>query len=287
MGIDTDFEIKYFQTEQNAKNKYYLPQNIKPCVCLLLSKPIEAIANGGTLGRQTAGMIIATDLRDNSETEEQIKKRLDTWNRQNLPPLPQKEIKGILKQCFVTGFKGNYKYKYSCRGKYTELLQFEEACIGKELCNYFRDNYANKGYKTPPINYKATSWQYVLTPREQLLLFYVIPQLERLKKVYPGYPLRTNYRELNEHTGIDQSDFKGILQALMDYKLIVYTPGTPRFWEHKGTEIRRIIPPPKIPGEYLNKLKEFKQTIKKQRGKNGKDTTNIIPGQRNQSTAEA
>lgn len=278
MGIDTDIEIEYLQTQRRAIDKYHLPLKTKPCVSLLLSKPIEAIANGGTLGRQTAGMIIATDLRDNSETEEQIKKRLDTWNRQNLPPLPQKEIKGILKQCFVTDFKGNYKYKYSCKGKYTELLQFEEACIGKEYCYYFRDNYANKGYKAPPINYISTGWQYVLTPREQLLLFLVIPKLETLKKVYPGNTLCTTYRELHKHTGINQRYFSEILQALKDYGLIDYTPGTQRQWEHKATEIKRIIPLPKTPKEFINKPKEFRQTIKKQRGKNGKDTTNIIPG---------
>jgi len=284
MGIDTDIEIKYFQTQQTAINKYHLPQNTKPCVCLLLSKSRE---EGETIGRAKAGLIIATDLRNNSETEEQIKKRLDIWNRQNLPPLPQKEIKGILKSIYKSDFKGNYQYNFSCRGKYTELLQLEGACIGKELCNYFRDNYANKGYKTPPINYITTAWQYVLTPREQLLLFYVIPQLERLKKVYPGHTLCTTYRELHKHTGINQSEFKEILQALKNYGLINYTPGLQRLWEHKGTEIKRIIPPPNIPGEFIDKPKEFKQTIKKQRGKNGKDTTNIIPGQRNQSTAEA
>ena len=188
----------------------------------------------------------------------------------------QREIKGILQQCFKTKSNGIYKYNYSCNGKYIELLQFEGACIGKETCLYFRNNYIKKGYK-PQANYTATGWQYVLTPREQILLFYVIPLLEKLNKVYPGNSLYTTYRELNKHTGINQRFFKEILRALMDYGLIIYIPGIQRLWEHKATEIKRIIPPPKIPREYLNEPKEFKQTIKKQRGKNGQDTTNDIP----------
>jgi len=276
--MDIDKELKYYEAQQTAINNYNLPQqkNLKPCVALLLDKPIQAKQTGGTIGRSTAGLIIATGLRDTGLTEEHIKQRLEIWNRNNLPPLKQSELRGILKQCFKTKPNGTYNYNYSCNGKYYEALQFEEVCLGKETCYYFRDNYNKKSYKLQ-IDYIATGWQHVLTPREQILLFYVIPKLEKLKKVYPGYTLTTNYRELKKHTGINQSYFKEILQALMDYGLIVYIPGTQRLWEHKGTEIRRIIPPPKIPREFINKPKEFKQTIKKQRGKNGQDTTNNIP----------
>ena len=273
--METD-TIKYFEAQQTVINTYDLPQNIKPCVCALLNKSVMAKAKGGDLGRRTAGLIIATDLRNNAISEEQIKKRLDIWNRQNDPPMPQKDIRGILKSTYVLKPNGTYKWNYSCNGKYYETLQFEEVCLGKETCYYFRDNYNKKGYKQQ-INYTATGWQYVLTPREQYILFHVIPLLEKLKKVYPGYLLFTNYRELNSYTGIQERYFKDILKTLMTYGLIDYKPGTQRLWEHKGTEIRRIIPPPKIPREFINKPKEFKKAIKKQRGENGQDTTNNIP----------
>jgi hypothetical protein len=246
---------------QTAINIYSLPQNIKPCISYLLGKPITAKENGGILGRQTAGLLIAIDLRKNGYTEEQIHKRLNIWNRNNLPPLKPSEIKGILTSCFKQKANGVYKYNPGCNGRYTELLQLEGACLGTETCIYYLTNYVKKGIKRK-VNYMAIGWQYVLTPREQILLFYVIPELEKLKRVYTGHKLITNYRELHKYTGIDQKYFKDILGALKQYGLIEYTPGTQRLWEHKGTEIKRIIPPPKIPAEYINKPKEYKHKSK-------------------------
>lgn len=262
MGLKPETELKHLEGIRTATDKYSLDTNIKPCIVLLLNTPITSIQNGGSLGRSTAGIMIATELRNNSQTETQIQKRLEIWNRGNLPPLKQSELRGILKQCFKTKLNDTgYRYNYNCDGKYTELLQFEEACLGKEYCYYYQKNYTRKGHRTK-INYITTSWQYVLTPREQIILFYVLPELEKLKKYYPGTPIYTTFRELHKHTGINQSYFKDILEALKQYGLIEYTPGTQRIWEHKATEIKRILPPPKIPKEYINKPKEYKHKTK-------------------------
>jgi hypothetical protein len=250
--VDIDKELAYLQETQTAVIKYSLPKNIRPCVSALLNKSVMSKENGGDLGRQTAGLMIATDLRNNGIPEGQIKKRLDVWNSNNAPPLKAKEIKGILIQCFKLKPNGKYAYSYTCGGKYTDLLQFEGVCLGKETCLYYRDNYNKKGYKTQ-VNYVATNWQYILTTREQYILFHVIPELERLKKVFPGYWLITTYRELSHYTGIQQRYFKSILKALKDYGLIDYIPGIQRLWEHQGTKIRRVIPPPQLPREFTPK----------------------------------
>jgi len=274
MGLTTDVELEFLQATQTAINKYSLPENIRPCAALMIDKPMQSIKSGGSLGRQTAGMIIATNLRSLGQTEEQIRKRLEIWNRNNLPPLPRNEFKGILTQTFKQKETGKeqpeivYCYNYGCNGKYYDLLQFEDVCIGKEYCYYYQQRYVKKGIK-PKVNYIATSWQYVLTSREQLVLFYVIPELEKLKKVWPGYTLFATYRELHKYTGIQQRFFKDILTALKQYGLIEYTPGTQYLWEHNSTEIRRVIPPPKIPKEYINKPKDYKKHIKKDKGQNG------------------
>jgi len=262
LSITTDNELAYLQAIQTAINKYSLPEAIRPCVASMIDKPMQSIKSGGSLGRQTAGMMIATNLRALGQTAEQIAKRLSIWNRSNLPPLPRNEFKNILTQAFKQKSNGQYSYNYGCNGKYYELLQFEDVCIGKEYCYYYQQRYLKKGIK-PKVNYIATSWQHVLTSREQLVLFYVIPELEKLKKVWPGYTLFTTYRELNKYTGIQERYFKDILEALKQYGLIDYTPGTQYFWEHQATEIKRIIPPPKIPKEYINKPKEYKRKTKK------------------------
>ncbi len=136
-----------------------------------------------------------------------------------------------------------YLYSPGCNNE-----QLKEYCIGKESCYYYQKNFKGKGSREP--SWVSLGWQHVLTAREQLLLCYVLPRIEGIRKQKKGTNLTIAVRELNQWTGIDQSDFKDICSRLEYYGLIEYTLGSSRVWEHKASEIRRIIPPPEIPNEY-------------------------------------
>jgi hypothetical protein len=249
-------EIGFYQKQQQAINKYKLPRDIKPCIAVLL---VSKIKEGYGHRRTEYGLIIATELRDLKLSETQIEKIIGKWNYEFVdPPVSQSQLRGILRQCFKKKHNGKYKYKYNpCNGKYADGLIQEGHCIGQEYCYYYRQHSSNK---PRTFDYIATGWQHILTTREQVLLF-AIRRLEQIKKVGPNKRLITDYRELSHQTGINKRYLKEVLLVLEAYGLIDVKIGKPQFWEHAGTEIKRIIPP-KIPKRFIGKPKEFKRYVK-------------------------
>lgn len=246
-------QIKYWEEIHKANIRYKLPKETRPCISKILATSIE---EGDIPGRSKSGLYIAVELRKHGFADEKIRKRLISWNTNNDPPMAEKEIRGILKQSEKKKRNGEFLYSPGCN---KDLLIF---CINKQDCEYYQKNFKIKGKREP--NYLGQCWQYVLTSREREILFYVLPRMEGVRKTKKGNKIITTVRELNYWTGINQSYFNKILSNLANYGLIKYTPGSSRLWEHKATEIQRIIPPPEIPVSYRNNktYKEYKKYMK-------------------------
>lgn len=248
-------EITYYQKQKQAINAYKLPQDIKPCMAILLrSKNIE----GQGFRRSEYGLMIATELRDLRKDQEQIEAIITKWNFDYVdPPLQPKDIRGILKQCFKTKQSGKYAYKFNyCNGQKAAGLQEWGHCIGHDMCYYYRQKNSNFKY----YDYIAAGWQHILTAREQLLLF-AIQRLEKAKKAGGDRSLIVSYRELEHQTGTSKRYIKDDLMALEAYGIIKVEIGKPQRWAHTGTTIKRIIPPI-IPKRFIGKPKDYKKHIK-------------------------
>jgi hypothetical protein len=239
--LDSYEQIRRWENAKRGVETYNLPKEIRPCISQLLVTKTE---EGVGLGRSKTGLYIAVELRKYDIPEDKIEKVLKHWNRNNnIPPMADKEIRGILKQSSKKNTKGDFKYSPGCNNSY--LVCF---CIGKNDCNYYQKNFKGRGSTEP--NYLAMGWQYVLTSREREILFYVLPKIERNRKLTKGSPIVITVKQLSYYTGIYSNKFKEILTCLDNYGLIKYKPGSSQLWKHQATEIRRIIPPPEIPMRY-------------------------------------
>jgi len=270
--LDNNEQIRRWERAKIGVNTYKLTKEIRPCIGQLLVTPIE---EGG---RSKTGLYIAVELRKYDIPEEKITKVLNHWNLNNLPPMAYKEIRGILNQSDKKDTKGNYLYSPGCNN------YLKDFCIGKDSCGYYLKNY--KGKRSTEPNYLGMGWQYVLTSREREILFYVLPKIEKTRKLTKGSPIIINVRQLHFHTGISQRYFNEIFTNLKEYGLITHKPGSPQIWKHEATEIKRIIPAPEIPRRYkeTEAYKEFKQEMKVRL--NGKTTTDNIPKTRSKKTAK-
>lgn len=259
MDLDQDLghyeQVRRWENAKRGIETYELPKEIRPCISQLLVTRTE---EGVGIGRSKTGLYIAVELRKYDVAENKIEKVLRHWNlNNNTPPLADKEIRGILKQSSKQNTKGDFKYSPGCN---KHLMSF---CIGKNDCNYYQKNFKSRGSIEP--NYLAMGWQYVLTSREREILFYVLPKIERNRKLTKGSPIVITVKQLSYYTGIHSNKFKEILTSLDNYSLIKYKPGSPQVWKHVATEIRRVIPPPEIPLRYRENEDwvEYKKDMKR------------------------
>jgi hypothetical protein len=261
--LDSQEQIRRLEKSKAGIDLYKLPKGTRPCISQLLITPIE---EGN--GRSKSGLFIAVELRRCDIPENKIEKILRHWNSSNIPPLKDKEIRGILKQSSKKNTKGSYMYSPGCNN---HLLNY---CIGKDLCNYYIRNFKGKGSIEP--NYLSKGWQYVLTAREHLLLR-KLKDIETARNLSAGSPIVITVKQLNYHTGINTRYFREILTSLSNYGLVTYIPGSPQVWEHKATEIRRVIPAPEIPKRYREEenYKEYKKVMK-ERLKTKEETSDAL-----------
>ena len=272
--LDNYEQVRRWENSKRGRELYKLPKEVIPCINQLLITPIEEGNH-----RSKTGLYIAVDLRRCDIPEDKIEKILRHWNLSNIPPLPDKEIRGILKQSDKRNTEGDYKYSPGCNKQ-----PFLDLCVGKDSCNYYLKNF--KGKRTTEPNYLGMGWQYVLTSREREILFYVLPKIEKNRKLFKGNPIIITVRQLHHYTGISQRYFKEILTSLTNYGLITYEPGSPQVWKQEATMIRRSIPAPEIPKRYGEEenYKEYKQVMKERL--NAKKTSDNISKTRSKESPE-
>ena len=243
-----DFGLKAYERTKEVSKLYKISEKylIKPCI-------VNLLAGDNVISRNTSGLILASELLKNGLEKEQIKSIVKRWNNEKCEPnLRENELRKIFNSAFKTKADGKPKYDYGCN---TKLQSF---CIGKENCIYYQKFLKDKT-KTSEPNYVGLKWQHVLTSREFLMIAYFIPYLERKRQYKKGSKIFVSVRELEAITGFNKRYITEILRSLNDYGLIEYKAGISRNWEKKASEIRRILPPPKIPEEFT----EDKQTLKR------------------------
>ncbi len=256
MLLQQDKTLIAYQRIREVSKYYQIPEQSlqKPCIANLLS------GDGGA-SRNISGLILVTELVKTGLEKEKIEAILRKWNTEKLDPsLSEAKIRRILTSGFAVDSLGKPKYDYGCNNS----LQVFCLPEGKEACIYYQNYIKAKEISEP--SYISLKWQHVLTPREYSIIAHFIPYLEGKRHYKKGARIFVSVRELEAITGINKRFITGILKSLSDYGLIEYRAGIGRNWEKKASEIKRIIPPPKIPEEYsedIPALKEYKKLHKK------------------------
>ena len=264
MEIEKELEtVKYIERIRNLEKSkealqyYKLPKDTRPCISNLL---LTQFAKGDYPDRKRVGLFIAVELRRIGFNDSQVEVRLIGWNYDNRPPLPSSDIRGILKQSDKKNDKGSYKYSPGCN------KDLEIYCVEKDLCFYYKQNFlSNKQEKEP--DYIALKWQNYLTTGQTLLLFHIIPILEKRRGIKRGSRLFVSYRELSYLSGINISYIGSHLRKLKEFGLIEFIPGQPRVWQKKASELNRILPPPDNPENIKVATKKNKKSIVKSKAK--------------------
>jgi hypothetical protein len=241
--------LEYLEDINYTNRRFSLPRNTKPCISNILG---TTISKGDYPSRNNLAITVAVELRKNGLNTDQVERILREWNYNNRPPLKESEIRSVLKSSQKTKSDGSLVYDYGCN--HPHLVAF---CIDpedKNSCFYYKNNYSSKSKYY--VDYVSLGLQKKLTLSQRYVLFFVIPYLEKRRKVNPGTKIFVSVRELSQISGIDKNRFKDILTKLAEFGLIEYIPGTCRKWEKKATEIKRIV-----------KRKEIQKTAKSIQGK--------------------
>lgn len=255
-------DIQHLEKVEEANNLYRLElAQIRPCIQKILisnfstfRKPTnrqEELLQNLSLDRNNASFIIAVELTKKDYPTNKIEAILNTWNKQNKPPLSPSDIRSTIKSANKKDKKGILKYSnaYSCKWFLSQAIDF---CIGQDTC-YYRQEFLANGKQTEP-DYISLGWQHLLTAGELLTLIIGIPKIERLRGFRKGSDLYVSIYQLEKITGLDKSGFKRILTKLQGFGLIEYKPGKQHKRYGQATEIKRILPPPAIPKGYKAKV---------------------------------
>jgi len=223
-------DLILLQTEAKVKRIYGLSgDNFKPCVCVLLN---ESFPQGFGFSRNPVGYIIATELRKTGKAQDIGFKVLSLWNQKNKPPMSERELKGIVKSAY------SKDYTFGCN--YPTLVNF---CVDKDLCSYYQRFTAKYSQKGCSSEFISKGWPLVLTQSETLL-YLILLEAERIEGAYPGERLFATYNLLHRLSGAGKGHIRSYLVSLRDSGLIELKIGSPFYWQHKATEIRRILPIP-------------------------------------------
>lgn len=231
-----DDPVKGLLAQGAVSNELYInPKTIRPCIAMMIKSGFE---KGGLPDRSTISSILASEFVKLGFESERIEHELTNWNKLNNPPIKHSAIGSTIK----TAIRNNYNY--SCRHHF-----IMEYCIGHEFCAY------SKGLSTTKIiNFRlfiAYHWQLILSNIDVLVYWLALPELEKRKGLKPGSVIYENHSEIAKFAGISKKYVKKALESLAAYGLIQYKPGTPRKWEGKASEIKRMFPIPKPPKEAL------------------------------------
>ncbi len=203
-------------------------QDIRPCIAQLMEM---ALKKGDFPNRNEAALIIATEMDRIGKNYDEGYLRVEQWNKYHQPPLRLNE----LRKAVNNGYLG--KYNYSCGHAVLKSL-----CIGEE-CPWI-NRVRSKQKDVNDMAFFDYHWSHYLTSRQVLLYSGILPHFERKRRVGKGGLIFVSHRELAEALGKDRSRIGQDLVALAAVGLIEYTPGTPRVWENKASEIRRCFPVP-------------------------------------------
>jgi hypothetical protein len=202
------------------------------------------LSKGSFPNRSEACLIIASELRRMGKDKEMALNITRDWNKRNINLLKDSEIRSANS----TAYRRNYNY--SCHNQ-----KIKEFCIGEEFCTF--SNYV-KSDKKPTSNssFFDFGWQKILSNAAKDVYYLGLIQLEIRKGVGFGGLIIANQTEIGRYAGITPKSVRKALQELQRIGLIEYKAGSPRIWEGKASQIRRIIPIPKPTKELLKRIEK-------------------------------
>jgi len=215
--------------------------DIKPCIAQMLE---NSYAKGDVPDRNTVALIISSELRRLGCTEDEILRRIAIWNERNADPLKISEYTKAVRSAF------RKDYDYSCYHIY-----LEPTCIGYNDCPYPERVLSKKKYYNNRLFFRYR-WPEILPGVANSIYFMALVELERIRQVGAGGLIFASYRDISKLSGANRTSIKKNLEILKTHGLIKLKIGTPRKWERKATEIKRIIPIPKPSLELLRRLND-------------------------------
>ena len=223
--------LTILETEQKVKSRYNIETpDFKPCIALMLD---QSFPQGPGFSRNPIAYILATEFRRLGKESEAGLKCLSLWNRQNKPPLPETEIRTIVKSAYRTN------YTFGCT-RNPILLNF---CIDKALCHYYQRTVQRKRPNTSIQDFFSNGWPLVLS-RCEMCLYLALTEAERLKGTFPGQTVFAKFDLLHRLSGVAKGGMRAYLVSLRDSGLIELKIGSPFYWQHQATQVKRIFPIP-------------------------------------------
>jgi hypothetical protein len=192
-----------------------------------------SLVKGDYPDRDAAAVALTAELLRIGMDTDEIEARLNDWNRFNSPPLKPDEIQRAIEN----GSAG--KYDYSC--EHSILAYF---CIGSDCPVDKRKKLKDR--KVQNFRFLDYGWQQVLSNRQVLIYYAALPYLEVKRRAGPGGMIYASHVQLAKTCGISYRRMGDDLQVLADLGLITYKPGLPQVWKHQASEVRRIIPIPRL-----------------------------------------
>jgi len=215
-------DLEKLEDLEEIRGKLRLPTDLKPCVADLIKKAIPV--NGLT------PFVIACELQRIGTKQIKIEVILT-----KLSIIPSK-TKGIIKSL------RSRKYSYGC-----VALERMGLCLYKSRfkCWWYKKIPGQNQKKHRERDFWRFGWTTKLTAAEGII-YLAIAEIEKKRRVYAGAWLYISRKELARVSGRNIKTIIPCLEELKEKGLIKFKKGTQHRWYGKASEVKRIIPIPKI-----------------------------------------
>lgn len=223
-------------TKTQAELHDLLPQELKPCVALMLQEGPP----GGECDPNTTCYIIATELRRLGKDEADARQELLEWAMaiDRGRALRPREIEKTV----ASAYGGDLR-TYGCSP--TGKLYRSGYCMGQEACPYYKACGGRDEYDE--LDFYRYGWPDEIGA-SAAAMYNAIRALEHERGVPRGVTW-ANYQQLTWRSGCSKGNVKTVLQRLRDHGLITVQFGSPRAPGKQGqaTRIERVLPIPEPP----------------------------------------
>jgi len=222
---------------------------MKSCVAILLD------GNLGGCARHEAAFVIAIELRRLGLQEGQANQVLLEWAR--TIGYPPRSIAGPLRNAFGRKPNGDYRYHppgfRKERGVYKRVLQpFCQEIGCPENCLQYLLR-ARRSESDAFERFEEQGWVLSLNRRRchaAVHVYRAICELERERRIAPGAPQLTSYKQLAERAQVDPKTVGRSLRVLAREGLLEVEFGSgsgPHARDRKPSQVTRLVPVPPTP----------------------------------------
>ena len=215
-------DIEKLEDFEKTRGKLRLPAELKPCIADLIKNPVSI--------NELKPFVIGCELNRIGTTEKKIEALLNRIN------VKSSKIRAII-QSLASG-----KYSYGC-----PKLEEMGLCLYKsrEQCPWYKKipRQSQKSYRER--DFWRFGWPEKLTAPEGIV-YLAIKEIEKKRRIYAGSWLCISRKELAKVSGVSHSWVLKCCQRLKEKRLIEFKIGHQHRWYGKASEIKRIIPIPKI-----------------------------------------